>query len=51
LYSKNLTETQDEIAEIKRRYKIVMHQIAQLKEEIEAKDRALSKEYNNATDF
>jgi chromosome segregation ATPase len=29
VYSKNLTETQDEIAEIKRRYKIVMHQIAQ----------------------
>ena len=47
LYSKNLTETQDEIAEIKRRYKIVQHQISQLKEEIDAKEKALSAEYNN----
>lgn len=31
-YSKNLSETEDEIAEIKRRYKIVNHQINQLKE-------------------
>ena len=30
-YSKNLSETEDEIAEIKRRYKIVNHQINQLK--------------------
>ena len=45
LYSKNLTETQDEIAEIKRRYKIVTHQISQLKEEIDAKEAALAKEH------
>lgn len=45
LYSKNLTETQDEIAEIKRRYKIVSHQISQLKEEIDAKEAALTKEH------
>ena len=31
-YSKNLSETEDLIAEIKRRYKIVNHQINQLKE-------------------
>lgn len=45
LYSKNLTETQDETAEIKRRYKIVTHQISQLKEEIDAKGAALAKEH------
>ena len=38
LYSKNLTETQEEIAEIRRRYKIVNHQISQLKEEIDLKE-------------
>lgn len=32
MYAKNLSETEDEIAEIKRRYKIVNHQISQLKE-------------------
>lgn len=51
LYSKNLTEMQDEIAEIKRRYKIVMHQIAQLKEEIDAKEKALTSQYNTAKDY
>ena len=45
LYSKNLTETQEEIAEIKRKYRIVNHQITQLKEEIDAKEIALSKEH------
>ena len=45
LYSKNLTETQDEIAEIKRKYKIVNHQISQLKEEIDAKEAALTQEH------
>ncbi|KRX09811.1 hypothetical protein PPERSA_02683 [Pseudocohnilembus persalinus] len=45
LYSKQLSETQDEIAEIKRRYKIVNHQISQLKEEIDAKEVALAKEH------
>lgn len=45
LYSKNLTETQEEIAEIKRRYRIVNHQISQLKEEIDLKEIALNKEH------
>jgi hypothetical protein len=45
LYSKNLTETQEEIAEIKRRYKIITHQITQQKDEIEAKEIALMKEH------
>ena len=34
LYSKNLIEAQDEIQEMKRKFKIMNHQIEQLKEEI-----------------
>lgn len=45
LYSKNLIEAQDEIAEMKRKSKIMNHQIEQLKEEITAKDHALVKEH------
>eukprot|EP00825_Cyclidium_porcatum_P005862 TRINITY_DN1287_c0_g1_i7.p1 TRINITY_DN1287_c0_g1~~TRINITY_DN1287_c0_g1_i7.p1 ORF type:complete len:699 (-),score=223.57 TRINITY_DN1287_c0_g1_i7:296-2392(-) len=45
LYSKNLTESQEELQEIKRRYKIVNHSISQLKEEIEQKELALAKEH------
>lgn len=36
---------QDEIAEMKRKFKIMGHQIEQLKEEISAKDLALVKEH------
>jgi len=45
LYSKNLIESQDEIAEMKRKFKIMNHQVEQLKEEISAKDHALVKEH------
>ncbi|ETW07089.1 hypothetical protein H310_03159 [Aphanomyces invadans] len=45
LYSKNLIESQDEIAEMKRKFKIINHQIEQLKEEVSAKDHALVKEH------
>lgn len=45
LYSKNLIEAQDEIQEMKRKFKIMTHQIDQLKEEIAAKDLALVKEH------
>ena len=45
LYSKNLIEAQDEIQEMKRKFKIMTHQIDQLKEEISAKDLALVKEH------
>merc|ERR1711865_239810 len=45
LYSKSLIESQDEIAEMKRKFKIMNHQIEQLKEEIEAKDQAFVKEH------
>ncbi|CAD8107600.1 unnamed protein product [Paramecium sonneborni] len=45
LYSKNYTEKQQEIEKMRRSYKIVNHQISQLKEEIEAKGNALAKEH------
>lgn len=45
MYSKSLIEAQDEISEMKRKFKIMSHQIEQLKEEIAAKDLALVKEH------
>ncbi len=45
LYSKNLIESQDEVSEMKRKFKIMNHQIEQLKEEIKAKDAALVQEH------
>ncbi|XP_066549586.1 cilia- and flagella-associated protein 58 [Amia ocellicauda] len=45
LYSKNLIEAQDEITEMKRKLKIMNHQIDQLKEEINGKESALVKEH------
>ena len=45
LYSKALIESQEEIAEMKRRFKVMNHQIEQLKEEIQAKDHRLVKEH------
>jgi len=42
LYSKNLIETQDEVSELKRKFRINSHQIDQLKDEIEQKDAALT---------
>jgi len=44
LYSKNLIESQDEITEMKRKLRIMNHQIDQLKEEIQSKEAALVKE-------
>ncbi|XP_068113940.1 cilia- and flagella-associated protein 58 [Hyperolius riggenbachi] len=43
LYSKNLIEAQDEITEMKRKLKIMNHQVDQLKEEISTKESALVK--------
>ncbi|WAR21360.1 CFA58-like protein [Mya arenaria] len=45
LYSKNLIESQDEITEMKRKLRIMSHQIDQLKEEIQAKEALLVKEH------
>lgn len=51
LYSKNLIESQDMIAELRRNFKIYHHQIEQLKEEIEAKSKTLKeKQSKNAKD-
>lgn len=44
-YSKQLIESQDEIAEMRKKIKIMDHQIEQLKEEIVTKDQAIVKEY------
>ncbi|KAM8924702.1 cilia- and flagella-associated protein 58 [Pelodytes ibericus] len=43
LYSKNLIEAQDEITEMRRKLKIMNHQVDQLKEEITSKESALVK--------
>lgn len=44
LFSKQLVESQDEIAEMKRKFKIMFHQIEQQKEEIKELDSALRAE-------
>ena len=41
LLSKHLIEAQDEIAELRRKFKIMARQVDQLKEDVSAKDRAL----------
>lgn len=47
LYAKSLLEVQQEIDTMKSKFKIMNHQIEQLKEEIIAKDHALVKEHFN----
>jgi len=44
LYSKNLLEAQEEIAELKMKFKRMTQQINQLKEEIQAKDNTIATE-------
>ena len=44
-YSKALVDKEDEIAELKKKFKILGHQIEQLKEEITGKDQVLVKEH------
>jgi chromosome segregation ATPase len=46
-YSKNLIGAQDEIAEMRKKFKIMDHQIEQLKEEVGAKDQAIVKEHHD----
>jgi chromosome segregation ATPase len=46
LYGKNLIEANDEVIELRKRFKIAQYQIAQLKDEIEAKDQALTAEHH-----
>ena len=45
----SMPRLQDEIAEMRRKFKIMDHQIEQLKEEISAKDLALVKEHFDHT--
>lgn len=45
LYSKQLSETQSEIVELRRKYKSLIQNISTLKEEIERKEEDLTKEY------
>ena len=44
-YSKDLIESQDEIAEMRKKFKLMDHQVEQLKGEIISKDQALVKEH------
>merc|ERR1712014_20695 len=44
IHSKNLVESQDEIAEMKRKFKIMQHQTEQLKEENDEKEKELKQE-------
>ncbi len=50
-YSKNLKETQDEIAEIKKKLKITNNQIDQLREEFKAKEKALFREISKTEEL
>ncbi len=43
-FSKNLIEAQDEMAEMKRKLKIMNHQVEQLKEEVTSKESSMVKE-------
>jgi chromosome segregation ATPase len=45
VYSKNLVTAQDEIREMKRKFKVMNHLVEQLKEELNLKDVALIKEH------
>eukprot|EP00933_Yihiella_yeosuensis_P024988 TRINITY_DN1936_c0_g1_i3.p1 TRINITY_DN1936_c0_g1~~TRINITY_DN1936_c0_g1_i3.p1 ORF type:complete len:790 (+),score=229.12 TRINITY_DN1936_c0_g1_i3:233-2602(+) len=45
LYSKNLVESLEEISEMKKRFRVMYHQIEQLKEEIKEKDKAMITEH------
>lgn len=45
LYSKNYVESLEEIAEMRKKFKVMYHQIEQLKEEIKEKDKAMITEH------
>jgi len=44
-FSKQLIDTQDEIAEMRKKFKILGHQVEQLQEELASKEQALVKEH------
>ena len=45
IFCQNLNESQDEISELKRKFKIMSHQISQYKEEVSIKDKGLIKQH------
>merc|ERR1712203_767379 len=45
LYSENMGESLEEIAEMRKKFKVMYHQIEQLKEEIKEKDKAMITEH------
>jgi len=45
LYSKNLVESLEEISEMKKKFRVMVHQIEQLKEEIKEKDKSVVAEH------
>lgn len=45
LYSKNLAESLEEISEMRKKFRVMSHQIEQLKEEIKEKDKAMISEH------
>ena len=45
VYSKQLKDTNEEVSELKRRYKVMIQQISHMKEEIDFKEQRLTKEY------
>jgi predicted nucleic acid-binding Zn-ribbon protein len=51
LYSKNLLEAQEEIAELKMKFRRMTQQISQLKEEIQAKDNTIAAETSQKQKF
>lgn len=46
LYGKNLIIANDEVIELRKKFRIAQYQIGQLKDEIDAKDQALSAEHH-----
>ena len=51
LYSKNLLEAQDEISELKMKFRRMTYQISQLKDEIASKDQAIQKERSDLNKY
>ncbi len=51
IYSKQLNDTQEEIFELKIRYKQLLQNISHLKEEIDSKEQLLTKEYFKTKDL
>ena len=51
LYSKNLLEAQDEISELKMKFRRMTYQISQLKDEIASKDHAIQKERSDLNKY